>query len=340
MIGQGVGIIVLAGILGGSVLAPIKIMRQWRFEKSWAVYSVWAYLLMPWLVALLTIPHLFHIYPQVSGRTMLICALCGVGWGTAVVLYGVAVNIIGLSLTTAILYGASIAVGSLAPLVISHRDRLLSAQGLWIVLADGGIVAGVLLCTWAGRIRDAAKEAGAREAASQAGAHSGFMRGFLAAVLGAILSSLFNIALAYGGEFNRLAIAAGASPLNAANAQWAFTVTFGYLPNILLTIVTFSRRRLWKEMLEGPSSHWLWPPLMGLMFIGGTALYGTGAGHLGSMGPVLGWPIYMSMSIIGGVFWGYVAREWKNVPRSALGYLVCGILVQLGFITLLNLLGK
>ena len=83
MIGQGVGIIVLAGILGGSVLAPIKIMRQWRFEKSWAVYSVWAYLLMPWLMALLTIPHLFHIYPQVSGRTMLICALCGVGEGFA-----------------------------------------------------------------------------------------------------------------------------------------------------------------------------------------------------------------------------------------------------------------
>ena len=49
MMSQGVGLIVLAGILGGSVLAPIKIMRQWRFEKSWAIYSVWAYLIMPWV---------------------------------------------------------------------------------------------------------------------------------------------------------------------------------------------------------------------------------------------------------------------------------------------------
>ena len=340
MIGQGVGWIVLAGILGGSVLAPIKIMRAWRFEKSWAIYSVWAYLIMPWLLALLTIPHLFHLYLQVSARTMLICAVCGIGWGTAVVLYGIAVNMIGLSLTTAILYGASIAVGSLAPMIISQRQRLFSSQGFEIVLADAGIIAGVLLCTWAGKIRDASALS-TQEAGSEGPATQGvFLRGLIAAVLGAILSSLFNIALAYGGEFNRIAIAQGASPLNAANAQWAFTVTFGYLPNITLTLITFSRKRYWNEITQGPISHWAWPVLMGAMFIGGTALYGAGAGRLGTLGPVLGWPIYMSVSILAGVFWGYLAREWRNGPRRAFGWLASGILIQLAFISLLGLLGR
>jgi L-rhamnose-H+ transport protein len=340
MIGQGVGLILFAGILGGSVLAPIKVMRSWRFEKSWAVYSIWAYLIMPWAVALLTIPHLMSIYPQLSVRTMIICALCGIGWGTAVVLYGLAVNIIGLSLTTAILYGASIAVGSLAPLLISNRARLASAQGISIVLADTGVIAGVLLCTWAGKIRDVVRRGETAEDTSHARGSKVFLRGVIAAVLGAFLSSLFNIALAYGGEFNRLAIAHGASPLNAANAQWAFTVTFGYLPNLLLTIVTFSRRHYWKELPQGPISHWLWPPLMGLMFIGGTVLYGSGAGLLGGMGPVLGWPMYMSMSIIGGVFWGYVTREWENAPRRALQFLAAGVLLQLVFICMLGTLGQ
>jgi L-rhamnose-H+ transport protein len=339
MMSQGVGLIVLAGILGGSVLAPIKIMRQWRFEKSWAIYSVWAYLIMPWLVALLTIPHLLSVYPQVSARTMLICAVCGVGWGTAVVLYGIAVNIIGLSLTTAILYGASIAVGSLAPLIISHRDRLFAPQGLRIVLADAGIIVGVLLCTWAGKVRDGVPPVPDLESARPV-AQGTFLRGLIAAALGAVLSSLFNIALAYGGEFNRIAIAQGASPLNAANAQWAFTVTFGYLPNIALTLATFTRKRYWNELPRGPMSHWLWPVLMGAMFIGGTALYGSGAGRLGTFGPVLGWPIYMSMSILAGVFWGYLAQEWKSAPRRAFAWLASGIFVQVGFISLLGVLGR
>lgn len=340
MIGQGIGIIVMAGILGGSVLAPIKWMRRWRFEKSWAIYSVWAYLIMPWLMAFVTVPHLFGIYRQVSFHTMLICALCGIGWGAAVVLYGLAVNMIGLSLTTAILYGASIAVGSLAPLLISNRAALFSSKGLGITLADLGIVVGVIFCAGAGKMRERSLGATEDAAGSSPTERPYFLAGVIAALLGAVLSSLLNLALAYGGEFNRLALARGTSPLNAANAQWAFTVTFGYLPNLLLSIVTFTRRKEWKSLLTGPISYWIWASIMGLMFIAGTVLYGTGAGLLKSMGPVLGWPIYMSISIIGGVFWGYAGGEWKAAPRRALRYLGQGILVQLLFIAALGLLGK
>jgi L-rhamnose-H+ transport protein len=330
MIIEGLAITVVAGILGGSVLAPIKAMRGWVFEKSWAVYSVWAYLVLPWLLALVTVPHLLGIYSQISSRTMLICAACGLGWGIAVSLFGVAVNLIGLSLATPLLYGISIAVGSLSPLLISHPERLFSRQGLWIVLADAGIIGGVLLCAWAGKRRDAGNTALKTSPQGQ------FVRGVVAAVVAAFLSSLFNIALAYGGEFNRLAIAQGASPLNAANAQWAFTVTFGYLPNLLLTVVTFTRRKAWGSFLTGPSLYWILAPLMGLMFIAGTALYGTGAGLMGDIGPVIGWPVYMSISIVAGVFWGWATGEWRGAPRSALHLLTAGTLVQLVSITFLG----
>lgn len=342
MIAEGLGITVAAGILGGSVLAPIKRMRCWSFEKSWAVYSVWAYLLLPWLLAFATIPGLMSIYPEISSRTMLICAGCGFGWGCAVVLFGIAVNLAGLSLATAITYGVSIAVGSLSPLLISHRDRLFSWQGLFIVLTDTGIIAGVFLCAWAGKARDGAlksmepiEAAGAQTTAS----HSQFIRGSMAALAAAFLSSLFNIALAYGGEFNRLAIAHGASPLNAANAQWAITVSFGYLPNIALTVFTFTRRKQWGGFVSGPVSYWLWAPAMGLMFIGGTALYGAGAGVMGQIGPVIGWPVYMSISIVAGVFWGWATGEWTTAPRRALGYLASGTILQLLAIAALGALG-
>ena len=202
---QALTITVFAGILGGSVLAPIKRMEHWPFEKSWAVYSVWAYLVSPWLLALITVPRLFSIYSHISAKTMLICAACGLGWGTAVVLFGIAVNLIGISLATAITYGLSIAVGSLAPLLISRPAKLLSLQSLWIVLADAGIVAGVFLCAWAGMERDIAQGAQSLESAFSRDNQQSF-RGIFAAFVAAVLSSLFNIALAFGWEFNRVAV--------------------------------------------------------------------------------------------------------------------------------------
>ncbi|MCX6623268.1 MAG: hypothetical protein NTY38_19825 [Acidobacteria bacterium] len=322
----------IAGLLGGSVLAPLKRMRLWPFQNSWAVYSVWAYLIMPWVVAFATIPHLISIYPEVSMETKLICAAAGLGWGFAVVLFGVAVNLAGLTLASAIIYGAAVAVGSMAPLIISHAELLGTAQGLGIMAGNAVMIAGIALCALAGKSRDDAK--------GTAVAVKNFSRGLVASLAAAVLSSLFNIALVYGGEFGRLAIARGASPLNASNAQWAYTVTFGYLPNLVVSLIALTRAKAWGAYGKGALSHWLWPPLMGAMWIGGTALYGSAAGALGALGPVVGWPIFMSVMIIAGSGWGWLSGEWTAAPRRAMVLLVAGIGVQVVAITILSLVNR
>src|SRR5207247_10619906 len=91
----GLLVTLLAGILGGSVLLPLKFMTRWPFQNSWAVYSFWAYFAMPWVVAFATVPHLLSLYTQVSMSTMVICALRGMGWGVAVVLLGMSGHVVG-----------------------------------------------------------------------------------------------------------------------------------------------------------------------------------------------------------------------------------------------------
>lgn len=337
---QGLFITFVAGVIGGSVLLPIKFMRRWPFQNSWAVYSLWAYFIMPWAVAFATVPQLLSIYPAVSARTALICAACGVGWGVAVVLFGVAVNLVGLSLASAVIYGASVAIGSLAPLLFSQPEKLATTQGYLIVAANVVMIVGIAACAWAGKVRDdnrtqeiAPDEAGGKDDAGR----GTFATGLAASVLAAILSSLFNIALAYGGEFNQLAIDRGALPINAANAQWAFTVTFGYLPNLIVSLFRLNRAQTWGEFsAAGSWTHWLWPPLMGLMWIGGTALYGSGASVLGALGPVIGWPVFMSVMIITGNVWGWVTGEWKTAPPLARQLLAVGILIQVAAICILS----
>jgi hypothetical protein len=80
-----------------------------------------------------------------------------------------------------------------------------------------------------------------------------FVKGLSTSVAAALLSSLFNIALAYGVEFNQLAMKQGAKPFNAANAQWAYTVTFGYLPNLAVSLFRLSREQLWGSFAKAGS---------------------------------------------------------------------------------------
>ena len=64
-----------------------------------------------------------------------------------------------------------------------------------------------------------------------------------------------------------------------------------------------------------------WGAAMGAMWIGSFYAYGMGAANLGTWGPILGWPIFIALSIIVGNLWGIWRGEWKEAsarPRALL----------------------
>jgi len=66
---------------------------------------------------------------------------------------------------------------------------------------------------------------------------------------------------------------------------------------------------------------------MGFLWYSGVVVYGMGAYALGTLGGIVGWPVYMSVDIIAGVAWGFLSREWKGASRAALGYCLTGIAI-------------
>jgi L-rhamnose-H+ transport protein len=56
-------------------------------------------------------------------------------------------------------------------------------------------------------------------------------------------------------------------------------------------------------------------------------VYGMGADALGTLGGIIGWPVYMSVDIIAGLVWGFLGGEWKSASRTALGYCLTGIAI-------------
>ncbi len=67
--------------------------------------------------------------------------------------------------------------------------------------------------------------------------------------------------------------------------------------------------------------------LMAIMWIGSFYLYGMSSARLGLLGVVVGWPLFISLSIIVGNLWGIWKGEWKEAPRKAKKQLYVGIVI-------------
>lgn len=321
----GLALILFAGILGGTVLAPMKYVRGWKWENLWLVYAACAYLIFPWLVGFLTVPHLASVYGGVDARTVVTTAAFGLAWGFAVVLYGVGADIVGLSLTSGIILGSSVALGSLLPLTFLPTARQSATSVAAIAAVNAVMLAGVVLCAWSGHARESAQMA-----AAQRPRDPRFRTGILICFAAGLLATLFNIALAYGAPIVREAQRLGADPFNAANAVWSLAVSLGSLPSLIYTTHKLRRNSTWTVYGEGrPGRNAVLCVLMGVMWISSTVLYGSATGMLGPLGTVIGWPIYMSSMILMSNFWGWATGEWRRAGARAVALMAAGIAVQI-----------
>ena len=317
----GVFLVISAGAFSGTALLPMKYTGGWKFENTWLLYSICAYLLSPWIVAIVTVPHLADVYASAGTTPCVWTAVFGFGWGLAVVLNGIGVALVGLSLASAILMGSSVAIGSLMPLVIRDPHQLATSAGIAIAALDLVMLAGVLLCAWAGELRG--------RSAAASGTRAITTRGILICFAAGLLSTLFNIVLAYGEVISKQAVAHGANTLNSANAVWSLAVSAGALPSIVWCAARLSRNHEWNFFRAASLRNSALCVSMALLWITGTIIYGAATGVLGPLGTVVGWPIYMSGIILVSSFWGWLTGEWRGVSGAPATCMLAGICVQI-----------
>jgi L-rhamnose-H+ transport protein len=328
---QGFLLAAVAALLGGSTLAPMKFQRDWKFENTWLVYSLCAYVLSPWVVAIATVPRLWDVYAATGTKTIALTAVFGLGWGIAVVLNGYAVTLIGLALAVGILMGSSIAVGSLLPVLLVNPEKLMTSYGAGLIVANLGLLAGVLMCTLAGILRERKQQ----EKRPPSG-HSAARTGAAVCLLAGLLSTLLNVALTYGADIAKQAEALGTAPFNAANAVWAVAVTAGSLPSIVWCLMQLQKNRNWNLFGRYAGGNALRCVFMGAIWISGTVLYGAAARMMGPLGPAVGWPIFMSGMILTAAVWGWITGEWREAGSRASNLMIAGVATQIVFMILLG----
>jgi L-rhamnose-H+ transport protein len=149
-------------------------------------------------------------------------------------------------------------------------------------------------------------------------------------------SPLINFGYAFGTPLLTRAAAQGVNPSSQANVIWAPVVSSAFIPYIIYCIY------LWKKnhtaglfLAPGTGRNWVFGAFMGLLWFGSTVIYGAVLARLGDMGPILGWPLFMSAIIVASNVWGMATGEWKGAGRKALNGMFGSIFfLILGFVTL------
>lgn len=310
----GVLLAAFGGIMVGNCMVPLKYMRRWRWENVWIIFSLVALVLVPWGIALARLPNLFSIYSNVKLSNFLMSFLFGSGWGVAQVLFGLAVIRIGMALSFAITIGLSAALGSLVPLLLRHPEFLSSGRGLILLLGIFLMIAGVVACSWAGRRREREQRTKVLSPGSvDAGSYMG---GLMLAVAAGLLAPMLNYALAFGDSILMEAIRQHTARADAPYAVWPIALAGGALPNLIYASWLIRKNKTWSNFFP------LWPEIslgtiMGVLWMGSVAAYGTATTLLGVFGASIGWSIYQICIILTANVSGWIAGEWKGVSQPA-----------------------
>ena len=300
----GIATLIIAGVTNASFTMPMKYARKWAWENTWLAWTFFALVVLPLAAALVTIPHLAMVYRTATPEIILEVCGFGAGWGVAQVFFGVAVDMIGITLAFSIVLGTSAAIGSLIPMVSLHRESLNSKAGFAVLGSIVLVLIGVTLCAAAGRLRE-------KPSAQSVPSQKRTSRGLVLAILCGLLASFMNFGVAFGTPLVELARSFGASGLNAINAVWLPLLLAGAVPNVVYCVWLMKRNRSGSRYRVG-RSHWALAAIMAVFWFGSTLLYGLAAGLLGTWGPILGWPLFMSLIVITATMLGMFTGEWKD----------------------------
>ena len=317
----GIVLAVAAGLMVGNCMLPLNYLHKWRWENAWIIFTLVALVLVPWTLAFLRVPNLLSVYSSVTSASFMIPFLFGAGWGVAQVLFGLAVIRAGMALSFAITIGLSAALGSLVPILLRHPQALVTGRGLVLLLGQLLMVTGVVVCCWAGRRREREQKADAATTTAKS-----YVAGVSLAALAGLLAPMLNYALAFGDNLIHEALLQHTLRADAPYAVWPIALAGGAVPNILYPLWLLQRNKTWVNFRP------VWPEItlgmiMGLLWMGSVAIYGTATTLLGVLGASIGWSIYQICIIVMANVSGWIAGEWKGVSQGSKIILWSGLLL-------------
>ena len=318
----------LGGFASGSFYLPYKKVNGWAWESYWLVGGIVSWLIAPWVLGSLTVPHLLNVLRQADSSTIAWTYFWGVMWGLGGLTFGLAMRYLGLSLGMAITLGLCAVFGTLVPPIWAGTMGQLvgTASGRFIVLGLGVCVLGILVCGRAGLMKEKYQTQAEKRASV---AEFDLRKGLAVAVFSGVMSACMSFGLTAGQPIAMLAAKNGTHPLFVNNAILVIILAGGLTTNAIWCLYLNFKNKTYTNYLN-PS----FPALRNVIFCALAGLtwylqfffYGMGDSQMGAY-RFSGWTLHMAFIIAFSSMWGLLLHEWRGTTRSTLRTVSMGIAI-------------
>lgn len=325
----------IGGFASGSFYIPFKKVKGWAWESYWIIGGLFSWLIIPFLAALLTVPHFMAIIRQTDNMTIFWTYLMGVLWGIGGLTFGLAMRYLGMSLGMSVALGFTSAFGSLVPPIYrdlfthdtTHTFSAMIASTGGLIVLTGVVVclAGIAICGKAGMLKEKELSDEDKKASIE---EFNLRKGLVVATISGILSACFNYGIEAGKPMAALAVQHGSNPLFQNNVIFVVLLWGGLTTNFIWCMILNARNKSFGDYTNKKTpltGNYIFAALAGTTWFLQFFFYGMGESKLGN--GASSWILHMAFIILVSNMWGLVLKEWKGVGKKTYFTITAGIFV-------------
>ena len=328
----GLLIIAIGAFCQSSCYVPINKIKDWSWESYWIIQGVFAWLILPFLGALLAVPageSLFGLFADAPSFNLWMTIFFGVLWGVGGLTFGLSMRYLGVALGQSIALGTCAGLGTImGPVLLNiFFPELNALDSLTYAVIIGVVVTllGIAIIGMAGSMKAASLSEEEKKAAVQ---DFNFPKGLAIALLAGFMSGCFNVGLEFGKDINFGELT---DPM-FRTLPATFLVTFGgFITNAIYCFYQNQKNGTWSDYTK--SSVWgnnlLFCLLAGALWYSQFFGLSLGKGFLTESPTLttLAFCILMALNVVFSNVWGIILKEWKGCSQKTITVLIVGIIV-------------
>ncbi len=327
----GLLIIAVGAFCQSSCYVPINKIKKWSWESYWLVQGVFAWLVFPFLGALLAVPEghgLFEVYSAYP-KEALLTMVFGVLWGVGGLTFGLSMRYLGVALGQSISLGTCAGLGTIMGPVLLHLffPELNALASLTSAVIIGVVVTllGIAIIGIAGGMKSATLS---EEEKKEAVKDFNFPKGLAIALLAGFMSGCFNVGLEFGKELNFGELT---QPMFRTLPATFLVTMGGFLTNAVYCLYQNKKNNTFCDYKETSiwGSNLIFCALAGLLWY--SQFFGLSLGRsffeAGSAMDTLAFCILMALNVTFSNVWGIILKEWKGCSNKTIAVLITGIAV-------------
>ena len=315
----------LGGLSSASFYVPYKRIKLWSWEIFWLTGGIFSWVLAPWIGAFIGSKDLINVLANTPTHTLLVCYLCGAGWGFGGLTFGLTMRYLGLSLGMAVALGLTTVIGTLGPPIFQGTfSEVVAKHGSeYTFIGIAVVIVGIIIVALAGGAKEKQLANVSGDASVPDRGEFDLKKGILIAVFSGVMSSFFSFGLAAGDPIRAATAAAGTGPLWVGLPVLCVVLAGGFTTNFLWCLYLILKNKSageWGGKLAAAHAGQGRAPLLAnyaLAGLGGTLwyfqffFYTMGESQMGKFG-FSSWTLHMASIILFSTLWGFALKEWKG----------------------------